>query len=502
MPNTMDHSVTTAPEPQRRAEADASRLRRAGVARAEIGDDAGGGTVDAPLYTKALVLEGERDTLAVITVDAVALAEIGPLRDDFLGRIRDALRHELGLTADRILLNASHCHGRVREDCARIVVETVRRAWESRVPVRVGAGTGYEDRIMENRRLELKSGRVVDVRHAYSLPPDDEVVAVGPVDPDIPLLRLDREDGTPLAALFSFACHPIQGVPDGGNTADIAGFAAQMVEVGLGSDAIVLFLQGCGGDVNPILYKDVDHPRDAEPLGNKLGLSTLRALRGVECRADASLNIVTESLALPRSNPEPRIRAMEAERDRLVQSLKGTTLNLKSFLHLMAKYQAGVAFPSAPSHRYLRDEALSRKDWERLDALNRQSLRHYADNILAMEELTRIQTNLNLLRMHQRHHAEAGTTTLDIQLLAARIGDFALLGFPGELSVRIGLNIKAISPHPVTCVAGCSNGYIYYAPTAEQLRNPGSAQEDCDTLLAPEWQHYFEKAANDILRRL
>ena len=45
---------------------------------------------------------------------------------------------------------------------------------------------------MENRRLKLKSGKEVDVRHAYSMPPDEDVAEVGPVDPEIGILRLKR----------------------------------------------------------------------------------------------------------------------------------------------------------------------------------------------------------------------------------------------------------------------------------------------------------------------
>jgi len=41
-------------------------------------------------------------------------------------------------------------------------------------------------------------------------------------------------------------------------------------------------------------------------------------------------------------------------------------------------------------------------------------------------------------------------------------------------------------------VASCTNGYIYYAPTAKQLRNLGRAQEESDCLLAPEWQNLYE----------
>ncbi len=40
----------------------------------------------------------------------------------------------------------------------------------------------------------------------------------------------------------------------------------------------------------------------------------------------------------------------------------------------------------------------------------------------------------------------------------------------------------------MTFVAGYTNGYIYYTPTADQRNNSGYAQEDCDTLVAPEWQ--------------
>ncbi|RLF37556.1 MAG: hypothetical protein DRN21_06300, partial [Thermoplasmata archaeon] len=73
---------------------------------------------------------------------------------------------------------------------------------------------------------------------------------------------------------------------------------------------------------------------------------------------------------------------------------------------------------------------------------------------------------------------------------------------PGEPSVQVGLNIKKRSPHPFTFVAGYTNGYIYYAPTAEQLKNPGCAQEDCDCLLAPQWQEIFESAAAEMLKKL
>ena len=77
-----------------------------------------------------------------------------------------------------------------------------------------------------------------------------------------------------------------------------------------------------------------------------------------------------------------------------------------------------------------------------------------------------------------------------------------LTTFPGELTVRIGLGIKKRSSHELTFVAGYTNGYIYYSPTAQQLRNVGGAQEDSDCLLAPEWQKLYEDKVAEMLRKL
>ena len=74
--------------------------------------------------------------------------------------------------------------------------------------------------------------------------------------------------------------------------------------------------------------------------------------------------------------------------------------------------------------------------------------------------------------------------------------------FPGELTVQIGLDIKAAVNEKNTFVAGYTNGYIYYAPTADQLKNVGGAQEDSDCMLAPAWQKIYEAKAGEIIRGL
>ena len=129
-----------------------------------------------------------------------------------------------------VVINASHCHSVVRADTEALTVQVVKEAWMSMSPVKVGAGTGQEDRISENRRLKMKDGSEVDMRRAYSMPRDEDVASVGPIDPQIGLLRLDREDGRPLAVLYHFACHPIMNPPSKGCSADFPGFASKVIE--------------------------------------------------------------------------------------------------------------------------------------------------------------------------------------------------------------------------------------------------------------------------------
>jgi len=494
--------------------ANASEALWAGVAKVDITRMAAGqlsdplyANIDAEkvndrLYAKALVLK-QSDTVAVlITVDAVAIAEIGSIRDEYLAEVRAQLHGEFQIEAAHVMINASHCHGVVCEDLTERTVEAVRAAWQRMEPVEVGAGSGCEDRIMENRRLRLKDGREADVRHAYALAPDSEVAGVGPVDPEIGILRIDRCDGRTLAVVYNFACHPIQGVPSGGNTADLSGFASKVIEECVGDDAMALFIQGCAGDINPMMYKAVDFPRDAEPLGNLLGMSTVRALHTIETEQDAELRVINEMLALPRADLAPYIAQLKERQQQLLASLRGTTLSLKTFVPLLIKYQLSPQYPSAAAHSYLHEEQMGRGHLQKLDAENRKNIAAYSENIRVMEELTRVQENLRLLEMHHAQNLAAATEVVDVELMGLRVGDFVLVAFPGELSVQTGLALKEASPHERTFVAGVTNGYIYYTPTAKQLENRGGAQEDSDCLLAPEWQQLFEDKALAVLNRL
>ena len=472
----------------------------AGVGKADITNEQAG-LINDRLYVKALVIKDDATTAAIVTVDAVSLGEIGYIGNDYLQKVRAQIEKECQIPPEHVLINASHCHGVVCAEVDQRTLQAVKDACQNLVPVDVGCGVGREDRIMENRRLKLKNGQEADVRHAYSLPPDEEVAEVGPVDPEIGMLRIDRKDGRTLAVIYNFACHPIQGVPNGGITADLIGFASKVIEDNLSDGTMALFLQGCAGDINPVWYKDVDQPRNAEPLGNLLGLSALQGLRKVQCRADNRLTVRRETAQLPRANFAERIVA-GIRADPAAAVFAGNKPQPEDVHSVGCEVQrVRVNFPPTIPPVPARQSS-GREDLSRLDAENRRNMQAYINNIYTMEQLTRVQTNLALLRKHQADNLASPKQTLEVEFLGVRIGDLVLITFPGELTVQIGLNIKRMSPHELTFRGRYTNGYIYYTPTAEQLANPGGAQEDCDCLLAPDWQQMFEDKVAEMLGRL
>ncbi|WP_395740470.1 hypothetical protein [Prosthecobacter sp.] len=470
----------------------------AGVAKVDITDRTG--PVNDPCFAKALVLKSGETTAVLITLDAVAVGGIGRIGNGFMATVRRGLE-ELGIAPGNVVVNASHCHGIVRGDLEPLIIQAVKEAVKNLVPVKAGCGVGLETRISENRRLNMKDGSMVDMRRAYSMPLDEAVASVGPIDPQVGVLRLDGDDGEPLAVLYQFACHPIMNPPSKGCSADYPGFASKVIEDATG--AMAFFVQGCGGDINPVRYKEVTRAADAEPLGTMLGATVLAATRKIEMKGDGVLRVSNETVSVPRAaDYEARIARIEVEQKKLTAALKPTNINFKSFLPLLMQHKLWPETPSHYSQSYLHDEAQGRKGITQLDADNRVLVENYLANIEIMERLTRLNANMALLKMHLKQTQEAGKATLDAEVCGLRVGDFKLVTFPGEVTVQVGLNIKKAAKDAGAFVSGYTNGYIWYTPTVEQRLNTGYAQEDCDTLVAPEWQKIFETKALEVLSSL
>lgn len=483
------------------ATSDAGELR-VGVGVQNITADAPTIPVHDPLFAKAIVLDDGGNRVVIVAVDLIFVS------DSLVRDVRRRIREELDIDESSVLLSATHNHharGQVAEDAGERIARAVAQAWKGMTPARIASGKGQEERITMNRRLRLDSGKHWTIRRATPSPADDRVVALGPVDTEIGLLRIDSMEGKPLALVYHFAGHPYGGVPRPAVTADFPGFASRVLESAW-PGAVAVFLQGAAGDITPVGYKNFDTPAPTERLGTMVGMSTLQAAQELRTSDGASIKVLRETIELPvRTDLPQRIASFVAQQEEILQFFAGvgcgthgagTALNFKSFLPLYLKHLVDPAHPADAAYLY-DDTTAGQEGLRELDADNRLRLERYLKCIAAMEQLIRIRTNLHGL---QRQLEKPRTEPFAVEIQAVRIGEFALVTFPGEAFAEIGLRIKQQSPFPHTFLAAYANGSVGYAPTADAYEQ--EAYEDVFTWLAPAWQAIYEEKALGLLGRL
>lgn len=226
------------------------------------------------LYAKALALkDADGNRLVIVTTDLIGIPRT--LRD----AVAKQVLAEYQLPAAGLLLNASHTHcgpvvrsggsvlydlepeqsKRVAQyvvDLQTKMVQVIGRALADLKPATLAYSHARAGFAM-NRRLPGAKGPV------NSPFPD------GPIDHEVPVLRVDGPDGKLRAVLFGYACH---------NTTlafyqfcgDYAGYAQEYLEKDH-PGVTALFFMGCGGDQNP-------YPRGTLPQAQQHGRSLANAV--------------------------------------------------------------------------------------------------------------------------------------------------------------------------------------------------------------------------------
>jgi len=216
---------------------------------------------DTDLYAKALAFEDARGArLVIVTLDLIGVPR--SLRKNLEKRCGEAYK----LKPEELLLNASHTHSgpefrvdrapwddgnlkpshdaesygsKLQEQLFALIGDALKRL----SPAKLGythARAGFA----MNRRLPTPKG------YQNSPYPD------GPVDQDVPVLRVEGPDGKLRAVLFGYACHNTSLALYKWN-ADYAGYAQEYLQAEH-PEAVALFLMGCGGDQNPYPRKTIE----------------------------------------------------------------------------------------------------------------------------------------------------------------------------------------------------------------------------------------------------
>jgi hypothetical protein len=400
--------------------------------------------IESDLTATVLVLRGAGTKVAIVAVDlcTVESRHAETLRGDVADTIGVPLTH--------VLLNESHDHSapalpgyypdwydsEFKEEyfttLQRRIAEAAWEADDRLQPARIGCGWG-ESTVGVYRR-ELRDGLWV-----LGEVPDH------PIDPSVGVIRVDDIDGNPIAVAFRYSAHPVTvGSRSQVASADYPGPAREVLERNLGG--LALFLQGCGGNINPrvgIGY-EVDCRDTKNRVGLELGGEALKIAAGIRTNTRAGerrpLGNVPNILFTPwepvHGDTCTHLAAAE------------TTVALQfDVLPLPEKAREILAHWQRTREERLRGDAL---DWEIRAA---QKYEHWATKLVAA--------------------VEDGHPTHPLQLQAIRVNDILITGMNMEVFYETGLEIRSRSPLLDTFVLGYTNGCFGYLPRGEDYPEGG-----------------------------
>lgn len=213
------------------------------------------------LWAKALVIEENRESrIIIVTIDIIGLSH--ELSENIAHRV--IAKH--GIERSQLLLNTSHTHSgpviwpslsmmfdlsieelqalvRYNIRLADDIVEVIDMAILDLKPVNISVAHGSAH-FAVNRRQPTDKGFIIGVN------------SDGPVDHDVPVLKVETPGGKIEALLFGYACHnttlniyEVNG--------DYAGFA--QIELEKENEGMTaMFMAGCGADQNPDPRRSVE----------------------------------------------------------------------------------------------------------------------------------------------------------------------------------------------------------------------------------------------------
>jgi hypothetical protein len=372
-----------------------------------------------PLVAQALVLSDGPRSAAVVATDLVFVS------GDLTRTVRRRVNELTGIPERAVSVHASHNHsapslvrgstvgglpdvpafGRYADGLGDLLSGAVYAAWRRLQPARLGAALGP---------VEGVSGNRVDPERR--------------VDDSLAVVRIDRADGSPLAALVNFAVHPISvgGVTVLWDAEYIAPLRDRVAATVPGVECI--FLQGCAGDVAPYDWWFGNH--EASPhgyelrdrLGQALGEAAVEIYAAASVEEDVTVAADTAWLDLRRRRHDYGAGELRARIEEL--------------------------------------EAQSEPEWPEVWAPEVHTMTS-AQLFPRPYQLAALRMYLDML--------ERADEPIATPVVGIRAGDTAIVTNPFELFNAAGRRIKDRSPFATTIAAAYADDYAGYLPETADL---------------------------------
>jgi neutral ceramidase len=282
----------------------------AGTAKINI-TPAGNEPLHDSVYARSLVLECNGMRIVFVSIDlAVFTSE----------RVEKICKEKYGIT--QLLICSSHNHSEPQIAGRSFVngnpyvsfyedqiIRVVGLALNNMFPARISAGRRSFPQLGFNRLIPRDDGHARESWFAddHYTCENPERIPFGPVDPEVGVIRIDDMVGQPRALLMNYACHADVVCFNYAISADYPGVAARKVEEAFGHGLNCLFVQGAGGNVEPLMIssrrKGPDDPfktdyAPMERMGELLAYETIVLTKGLGQvqSAPSDLSIKDDSL--------------------------------------------------------------------------------------------------------------------------------------------------------------------------------------------------------------
>ncbi len=416
-------------------------------------------TIHDLLYSKALVLQDDKNTLAIVMVDICAMDK------EFIHEVKAIIKDAVDIAPENIMIAATHTHygGSIldllggpcdlpyRKNLGRKIVQSVLDAKRALQPARIGFAAVDVPEHVVCRRYFMKDG----YNAVNPVTGELDIIKTNPaggekyidkraseIDPQLTAIAVQSLNGNWISVLANYSMHYVGDCSNGTVTADYFGVFARHLAANLKTDEkfVAMLSNGTSGEANiwdflqPNRYPTEAHQKK-ELIGGDLARKLTEQLDDIEWKTDFVLSGALQFVTLGVRKPS------------------------------FEEVEAAKKIVAETEYRLINPEASA---MERIYAREQVFLNEYPDEV-----------------------------SFPIQVL--RMGDITIGGLGAEFFAETGLALKSQPDNKKYFTITMANGYIGYIPPAHEIEKGGYETWRCRTShIKPDGESIVRKALIEL----